>query len=203
MNFLAVDTSAKQLTVLVYRGGRVVTRGRADCAMRHSVLLMDEIDGALREAELTPRECDFFAAVTGPGSFTGIRIGISTVKGLCVALQKPALSVTSFDCIAYAEKGDCLLALVNAGHSHYYARRYRGGEPEFGGGEFLTDEQAEDLIRSGYRPCAGEELPITCNRVDAANGLLNACLALSGKAAPPEQMQALYIRKSSAEENAK
>ena len=80
-NFLAIDTSSRYLTVLAQKGDRQVLRHLSECAMKHSQILMDEIDAALSEAELKPEECDFFAAVTGPGSFTGIRIGIATVKG--------------------------------------------------------------------------------------------------------------------------
>ncbi|MGN0822516.1 MAG: tRNA (adenosine(37)-N6)-threonylcarbamoyltransferase complex dimerization subunit type 1 TsaB, partial [Candidatus Gallimonas sp.] len=91
MNFLAIDTSGKHLTVLAQKGEKTVSLFERDCALRHSVLVMDKIDEALSRADLRPAECDFFAAVVGPGSFTGIRIGISTVKGLCLACGKPAL----------------------------------------------------------------------------------------------------------------
>ena len=100
MKFLAIDTSGRALNVVAVNGERRVLECRDDCAMRHSVLLMDVIDGALAKARLTPHECDFFACVVGPGSFTGIRIGISTVKGLCLACDRPALALTSFDTLA-------------------------------------------------------------------------------------------------------
>lgn len=106
MKFLAIDTSGKQLNVVAVNGERQIVSRRGDCAMQHSVLLMDEIDEALKAARLSPADCDFFACVAGPGSFTGIRIGIATVKGLCLACQKPALPLTSFDTIAYADKSE-------------------------------------------------------------------------------------------------
>ena len=119
-NFLAVDTSSKYLTVLAVKGDKVVLRHLSDCALKHSVVLMDEVDKALKEAELSPDECDFFSAVTGPGSFTGIRIGISTVKGFAVATGKPLVSVTAFELIAYNVEDDNFYTAIDAAHSHYY-----------------------------------------------------------------------------------
>ena len=88
MNFLAIDTSADYLTVVAKKGEREKILFESDCAMRHSSRLMGAIEETLGEIGLTPSECDFFCAVTGPGSFTGIRIGISAVKGFCSALAK-------------------------------------------------------------------------------------------------------------------
>lgn len=87
-NFIAIDTSSRYLTVVAQKGERFVLRHLPECAMQHSVILMDEIDKALDELSLTPAECDFFAAVVGPGSFTGIRIGIAAVKGFALATGK-------------------------------------------------------------------------------------------------------------------
>ena len=94
MNFLAIDTSGARLAVAAYNGGDLVLR-TAESEMKHSVLLMDETDAALKEAGLSLSDCDFLAAVVGPGSFTGIRIGVSAVKGMCFAAGKPALALTS------------------------------------------------------------------------------------------------------------
>ena len=89
MKFLAIDTSGKALTVIAYNGTRAETAFRTDCALRHSELLTDEIDGALSRAGMTAGDCDFFAAVTGPGSFTGLRIGAAIVNTLADQLQIP------------------------------------------------------------------------------------------------------------------
>ena len=90
-NFLAIDTSSKYMTVLAAKDGKTFVSYVPDCAMRHSMLLMGEIDKVLSEAELSLNDCDFFSAVVGAGSFTGIRIGISTIKGFCLAAGKPSL----------------------------------------------------------------------------------------------------------------
>lgn len=197
MNFLAVDTSAGYLTVIAYKAGRREICHLPDCAMKHSVLLTDCMQSALRGAGLTPRECDFFAVVAGPGSFTGIRIGIATVKGLCFAAEKPALSVTSFDTLAYAERSGKRLALVDAGHGFFYACPYDGDKA--GEAAYRSGEEVSRLIALGYAPVAAAEL-FGAKRVDPAEGLYEAVIAKSAVLLPARELSALYLRKSSAEE---
>ena len=200
MNFLAVDTSGKYLSVIAYSNGKEYKTFLPDCALKHSVLLMQEIDGAMKRANLTPQDCDFFAAVSGPGSFTGIRIGLATVKGMCVALEKPALSVTAFDTLAYTEKG-ALLALVDAGHHCFYACGYDGEKNVTLPPAFLSREEVDKAIASGDAPVAASALFEGCRAVDPSNGLLHAVLAKSSELVSPSALTALYLRKSSAEEN--
>lgn len=193
MNFLAVDTSYERLSVAVYRGGEVFSHTENE-AMRHSVLLMDGIDEALSKAGLTLGELDFLACTVGPGSFTGVRIGIAAVKGMCFAANLPALSVTSFDTLAYADRNGKRLALIDAGHGNFYACPYENDialEPKF-----LGEEEVKVLIEKGYRPISNE----TCDRT---KGLVTAAEVLHKNAAPAQELTALYLRKSAAEEGRK
>ena len=199
MKFLAVDTSGKALNVVaVNEDVRVVLR-RADCAMQHSVMLMGEIDSALSRAGLSPADCGFFACVVGPGSFTGIRIGIATVKGLCLALGKPALALTSFDCLAYADKSGKKLCLVDAGHGNFYACGYADTEVVLPAA-FISRAQADALIAEGYAPVAAAPLFEGVRTADIGAGLSAAALAKAGEARGAHALEALYLRRSSAEE---
>lgn len=196
MNFLAIDTSANYLTVLAYRDGILERIFIPDCSHQHSVILMDKIDEVLSRIRLQPRDCDFFAAVVGPGSFTGIRIGISTIKGFCLATKKPALSVTSFDCIAYADKS-AVLALIDAGRGEFYAcgyeKSYRIVLPPC----ILTEEKC----RKYPFPAAGSrELIEGCLVRNPSEGLFRAVIQKAKQASAPRELSALYVRKSSAEE---
>ena len=101
MNFLAVDTSASYLTVIVKKGEERFVSYLEKAGMKHSTLLLPEIDRTLQQAKVTLAELDYFAVVIGAGSFTGIRIGVSTVKALAKSAKKPAVAVTSFDTMAY------------------------------------------------------------------------------------------------------
>ena len=195
-NFLAVDTSSKYMTVLAVKDGRCVLRHKEECAMQHSVLLMPEVDEVLKEADLKLSECDFVCAVTGPGSFTGIRIGISTVKGLAVGADKPEAGVTSFDLIAYNVKDENFCVVIDAAHSHYYACGYaRSGEVNI-----PPCYLSEDEVLALRLPLYGfEQLNLkNYTKLNAGDCLEKAVLEISKK--PFEKLHALYVRKSQAEE---
>lgn len=122
--FLAVDCTSSYLNVAAVNGGEECVRYIEDCAMHHSVEVMAAVDAALEGAHLTPAECEFIAAVVGPGSFTGIRIGISTVKGLALGAGVPAAGVTSFDMVAYNVNSKNFYVAIDAAHNHYYIKGY-------------------------------------------------------------------------------
>lgn len=203
-NYLAIDTSGDSLTLLLKKDGKRFETHLPDCMMKHSVKLMTEVDSLLKRAEFSLENCDFFACAVGPGSFTGIRIGISAVKGFCLAFQKPALSVTSFEIMAYnaLEEGK-ILCLVDALHDSYYAAGYKNGElvlePAYLSEEEVLQKQAE-----GYTLVSTAHLPVyekTDGKiVSLTEGFFKAVEAKS------EQneygaLTALYVRKSSAELN--
>lgn len=191
--FLAIDASSKYLTVLAQNGEKSSLRYIPDCAMRHSVILMDEIDKALAGANLTPGDCDFFAAVTGPGSFTGIRIGIATAKGFALAADKPLKPITVFDLIAYNVNSKKFFVAIDAAHAHYYVCGYEGGkvclEPCY---------LPQDKVAALGAPVFGfEELPFeNYTRLDVKSCLKTAV----ERCAVSDGMHALYVRKSQAEE---
>ena len=203
-NFLAVDTSNNHLAVLAVKNGEAHTVFIPDCAMKHSVSVIPAVEEALNKADLRLEECDFFAAVVGAGSFTGIRIGISVVKGFCLAFGKPALPVTSFDALAYnALDGEKVLCLVDALHDCYYACGYEKGEVIYPPA-YLTEEEVLTLTADGYALLACTNLPIA---EKASVALVDPCLglekAVKGLAEEGKfgELTALYVRKSSAELN--
>ena len=205
-NFLAIDTSNNHLAVLAAKNGIVHSVFIPDCAMKHSVSIMPAVEEALQKADLRLEECDFFAAVVGAGSFTGIRIGISVVKGFCLAFGKPALPVTSFDVAAYnALDGEPQkqLCLVDALHDCYYACGYQKGEVVFQPA-YLEEEEVLRLAEEGYTLVSCTRLPleekVPVLAADPCKGLERAVLALSAEEKFGE-LTALYVRKSSAELN--
>ncbi len=191
MNYLALDTSAGALTVLVQKGEEVFSSTLPDGAAQHSVRLMPEVDALLSRARLPLSACDFIACTVGPGSFTGIRIGIATVKGLCLAVEKPALAVTSFDILAYAERGGRRLALIDAGGGYFYACGYNAENAVEFAPARVSHEEAEELIAAGYKPVT---------EGDRALGLMGAVAAMCKNTVPASALKAMYLRRSAAEE---
>ena len=203
-NFLAVDTSGNYLTVVAVHNGKAYSTFIENCAMRHSVALMGAVDETLQKANLALEDCDFFGAVVGAGSFTGIRIGISVAKGFCSAFKKPALPITSFAVAAYnnMDSGK-VLCIVDALHDCYYVCGYENGEVVYPPA-YLTEEEVLSLVENGYKLRSCTDAPISQKAaleiVDPVVGLEKAAVAFAEKDgfAP---LTAVYVRKSSAEIN--
>ena len=100
MNILAIDTSGPCAGAAVMKDGVVVHETTACHGLTHSQTSMPMAAGALEAAGLSPSEIDLFAAVAGPGSFTGVRIGICEVKGLAHAAGKKAVAVDALEALA-------------------------------------------------------------------------------------------------------
>jgi tRNA threonylcarbamoyladenosine biosynthesis protein TsaB len=101
MRILGVDTSAQTGSVAVLEDDTVLAGVSVTSSRTHAKRLMYAVDATLEMAGLKIAECDGFAVTTGPGSFTGLRIGVSTVKGLGVATKKPVTGVSTLDVLAY------------------------------------------------------------------------------------------------------
>lgn len=194
-NFLAVDTSSTYLTVLAKCGDRVETNYIENCAMRHSVVLMDEIERTLSAVGMTAKDCDYFAAVTGPGSFTGIRIGISCIKGFATALNKRTVGVTSFDMLAYNVIGDSdFLVAINALHQSFYVCGYRAGGQCDIAPCYLSREEVVSLNRPVY---GFEDLDFPLYvKLNPKDCLFKAIIRHKGG----DGLCATYVKKSQAEE---
>lgn len=101
MRVLAVDTSAVCAAVAVTEDGKILSESQTNTGLTHSRTLMPMIDSTLRNAEISLDSIDFFACSAGPGSFTGIRIGVAAIKGFCDGLKKKCLPVSTLEALAY------------------------------------------------------------------------------------------------------
>lgn len=100
MKLLAIDTSTNYLSLAVTNGDKVIARFHRKADMSHSSLLVPMIEKVLKKAKMKLKDIDGFCVSIGPGSFTGLRIGVTTVKGLAYALKKPIVAVPTLDAIA-------------------------------------------------------------------------------------------------------
>jgi len=106
LNILAFETSAKPVSVALLTGdGCVVAAEFENAGLTHSVTLMPMAERVLRAAGLTVADIDCFAVAAGPGSFTGLRIGAGTVKGLAWAAEKPCAAVSTLLAMAELHPG--------------------------------------------------------------------------------------------------
>jgi tRNA threonylcarbamoyladenosine biosynthesis protein TsaB len=139
MNILAIDCATEILSVAL--GRAVKPDGAADPAQKtfsadidagssHSELLLPVIDALLKTARIEMRDIDLFLCMRGPGSWTGLRIGFSAVKGFALALGKPYVSVPTLDCLALsAPQGDfspLILPVLDAKAGRFFCALYEG-----------------------------------------------------------------------------
>ena len=95
MKILALETSAKAVSVAVAEDDTILASRFANEGQTHSVTMMPMLDRMLKEAGLTVRDMDLIAVANGPGSFTGLRIGVSAAKGLAWTLDIPCCGVST------------------------------------------------------------------------------------------------------------
>lgn len=100
MKILAIETSAKSVSAAVVENSVPLASAYQNMGLTHSRTLMPLVDGMLSAAGLRVQDMDLLAAANGPGSFTGLRIGVSALKGLAWALEKPCCGVSTLAAMA-------------------------------------------------------------------------------------------------------
>ncbi len=131
MNILMIDTSGPACGVAVSMDGRIVCELQLTSGKTHSQRVMPMVDHALELCALTPADIDLFGAVTGPGSFTGVRIGVSTVKALAHACGKPCIGIDALEALAAnaVEFDGVICPVLDARAQQVYGAMFEGGMP--------------------------------------------------------------------------
>lgn len=126
MKLLAIDTSGPAASCAVLDGERVLCLIAMNRALTHSETIMPAVDRALQAAELQCADIDCFAAVAGPGSFTGVRIGVCAVKGLAHAAGKPCARVNSLEALSmnFAGFDGLICPILDARRGQVYCAAY-------------------------------------------------------------------------------
>ena len=127
MRVLALETSTLAGGVALVDGERLVAEYVLDVSVTHSERLMAAVDRVLADARWAPRDLEGLAVSIGPGSFTGLRIGVSTVKGLAIALGLPIAAVPTLDAMAATVPWPALpvCPVLQARRDEVYACLYR------------------------------------------------------------------------------
>ena len=188
MKILYIDTTTPDLVVAVVEQNKIVNVTAPTVGTHHSEMLCKKVDEALKKAQIDFCDLDAYACAIGPGSFTGIRIGISTVKGYCTARQLPYVSVCCLEAIARSEVcGSKGSAAIDAGNGYYFAD-YNASTPPM-----LVSYDDERVKNAGTADSATDYF-------DGAIELIREKFA-SGNF--DSELTPLYIRRSQAEENRK
>jgi tRNA threonylcarbamoyladenosine biosynthesis protein TsaB len=120
---LGVDTSTERRSVALLEGGRVLAAVESGLREGGSANLLADIDRVLAAAGVKLKEVGLYAAAVGPGSFTGLRSGLATVKGLAVTTVKPAVGVQTLHALAYCVRPAArVVSLIPAGRGEVFAQ---------------------------------------------------------------------------------
>jgi len=144
MKVLAVDTTSLTATVAVVDEGKLLGENTINNKLTHSQTMMPMIEQLLSGLELTVDDIDGFAVSAGPGSFTGIRIGISSLSALAYTVKKPIVGVPTLDVLAMNARFSTglVVAMINARNHQVYAGTYTFNNLEQ---TKISDYVADDL----------------------------------------------------------
>lgn len=141
MKILALDTSGPNCSVAVIDEEKVIANFNLNIGKTHSQILLPLVDKLCKYSGLTLNDIDIFTCSVGPGSFTGLRIGISTLKGFAVALKKPVVSVSSLEGLAYNVPyfDGIVCSVLDAKNDNVYSALYHVKENIEMIGDYITD----------------------------------------------------------------
>ncbi len=143
MNILMIDTSGPACGVAMSRDGQMICELQLTSGKTHSQRVMPMVDRALEMCEMSVSDIDLFGAVVGPGSFTGVRIGVSTVKALAHAAGKPCIGIDALEALAanVTDFAGVICPILDARAQQVYGAMFDGGMPP----KRLTEDEAEKL----------------------------------------------------------
>lgn len=126
MRILGIDTSTKFLCIGIYDRGKICEY-RLELGNRTSTLLTPAIKRVLSALKWQPQEIDYFACGLGPGSFTGLRVGMAAIKGLSFALKKPVVGISTLDILARNVNSNdkTIVAALDARRNLIYCSMYK------------------------------------------------------------------------------
>lgn len=149
MRLLAIDTASEACAAALLDGGRLVVRS-ARVGRGHAEVLIGQIAAVLAEANLKPAALDRIAVTVGPGSFTGLRVGIAAARGLALATGKPAVGIPTLAVHAEAARaivGDrSILAVIDAGRGEIYGALYASSGAEGDGAGSVAEAASAQVF---------------------------------------------------------
>ena len=224
MKILALETSAKSVSCAVVEDGAPLASAYQCTGLTHSRTLLPMVDAMLKNADLTIDDMDAIAIAAGPGSFTGLRIGIAAVKGLAWAADKPCLGISTLEAMAenIAHLSGLVVGAMDARRAQVYNAIFEAAAGEL---RRLTEDRAISieelyadlakidkkiiLVGDGAALCyttLSERLPGLCLmpehlRQQRASGVALAAWAMyqRGECADAAALRPNYIRLSQAE----
>jgi tRNA threonylcarbamoyladenosine biosynthesis protein TsaB len=127
MNLLAIDTSSSVASVAIFKDEKLIAEYTTNYKKNHSERLVPMIADIMKDVEMKPNNIDVFAVSIGPGSFTGLRIGVATIKAMAHSLDKKVIGVPTLESAAYNVPfcDGIVCSVVNALRGEVFGAIYR------------------------------------------------------------------------------
>lgn len=222
MKILAFESSAVSASVALTGDEKLIAQSFQNCGLTHSRTLLPMAESLLQNCGVALDEVDAFAVAHGPGSFTGVRIGVATVKGLALGADKPCIGVSTLEAMAWGARalGGRLCCVMDARAGQVYNALFsvENGAPcrlcddralklvdlgeEIGETPYFLVGDGADLCYNTLKErCAGLRLAPPELRYATGYGVAAAALPqlLAGKACSPQELDAFYLRRPQAE----
>lgn len=187
MNILSIDVTSPKLVVVASNGEKISYKISEESGKKHNALVMPYIEEVLNDLNLSIKDINVFSCVVGPGSFTGIRIGIATMKALSFATNKPCVSINALEEMAYKKTGEFYTA-IDALHDNYYSAKFLGSWDKM----VDVDCKYIDDIKK-------DNLPIYFKESEALPQNLIEITEIKANKGEFSVLEPLYLRKSQAE----
>ena len=224
MKILALETSAKAVSAAVSEDGKILCSGYQDTGLTHSRTLMPIVEHILKNTGLTVADMDAIAVAAGPGSFTGIRIGVAAAKGLAFAADKPAVGVSTLAAMArnVAFCDGLVICAMDARRQQVYNALFEAKDGQLTrltpdraialeelAEELRSDPRPKTVVGDGARLCFAHltEAGISCRLAPAQLVMQNAmsvaleaeAMAAEGKLVSAQALEPVYLRPAQAD----
>ncbi|MCE3020585.1 tRNA (adenosine(37)-N6)-threonylcarbamoyltransferase complex dimerization subunit type 1 TsaB [Parvimonas micra] len=186
MKILAIDTSTTHSSCAVMDDNNIVGDFSINQSMSHNEILLVMVDEMLKKLNIDIEDIDLFVAVTGPGSFTGIRIGVTVVKALAMALNKPIVAVNTLEALSFGVFSDKKkIPLIDARGERVYYGVYEGinNENIVAPALLTIDELLEEFSNKGEFVFVGDCVNLYKDRIlenknfEITPACLNSCIS--------------------------
>ncbi len=222
MKILAFESSAVSASVALTEDEKLIAQSFQNCGLTHSRTLLPMAEGLLANCGVTLDAVDALAVAHGPGSFTGVRIGVATVKGLALGADKPCIGVSTLEAMAWGARalGGLICCVMDARAGQVYNTLFaiENGAPrrlcedravklselgeEIGRTPYFLVGDGADLCYNSLK----ERCPGLCPappelRYATGYGVAAAALPLlrAGQTCTPQELDAFYLRRPQAE----
>ena len=224
MKILALETSAKAVSAAVSEDGKILCSGYQDTGLTHSRTLMPIVEHILKNTGLTVADMDAIAVAAGPGSFTGIRIGVAAAKGLAFAADKPAVGVSTLAAMArnVAFCDGLVVCAMDARRQQVYNALFEAKDGQLTrltpdraisleelAAELENDLRPKTVVGDGARLCFAHltEAGISCRLAPVHLVMQNAmsvaleaeAMAAGGKLVSAQALEPVYLRPAQAD----